>query len=530
MLGALTIYYEETGRGYKMMEQERCKVLIVDDEVLIRQGIRHYVNWDEEGFVIIGEASNGEEALNIIEKTPPHIIITDIVMPIMDGIELTKKVKEEYPEIEVIILSSFSDFDYVRSTFQSGVADYILKPKLEGPELLRALKQALRRLPNFDLDLSNQSITTTEDWIRYLMAGYEPINQKQLEYESFPKSHFCLMEIDLKLVKDIHKVKKNIMEQLPYVLADFNYYPILLEDRSFSYIINIDKEEFSSLIATIKKVAGKSEKIGHSIIWLLGEPFKEMAQLKKHYEDELKRLRSYRFYFPEQNFLMLRELPEVPEESSFELNRFIDVFKRRDFEKAFEELNQYTEYLTHQYTVNENEFKAILGNIIFNITLLLEGMKFDLNQMQQDRYQYFAMLNEADNSKSAKDCFTNFLEEVQNLITSQMNTQNQSNMPQLLEYIDQHYNEPISLADLANHFHFNPSYLSTYFSQHHGIGFNEYLNQIRIEKAKSYLENKNVSISEISGFVGYSDHSYFCKVFKKMTGMSPSKYRKSSLI
>lgn len=99
-----------------MIEQGRCKVLIVDDEVLIRQGIKHYVNWEEEGFTMIGEASNGEEALAIIEKENPHIVITDIVMPIMDGIELTKKVKEEYPEIEVIILSSFSDFDYVRST------------------------------------------------------------------------------------------------------------------------------------------------------------------------------------------------------------------------------------------------------------------------------------------------------------------------------------------------------------------------------------------------------------------------------
>lgn len=516
----------EQGRGYKMIEQGRCKVLIVDDEVLIRQGIKHYVNWEEEGFTMIGEASNGEEALAIIEKENPHIVITDIVMPIMDGIELTKKVKEEYPEIEVIILSSFSDFDYVRSTFQSGVADYILKPKLEGSELLKALKQALHRLPNFDLGLSKQSLTTMEEWIRHLMAGYEPVNQKQLEYESFPKSHFCLMGIDPKLEQDTQKMKKHILEQLPSILEGFIYYPILLEDCSFSYIINMDKGEFSSLVTTIKEVARRSAQT----IWLLGEPFEDMIQLQKHYEDGLKRLRDYQFYFPNRNFLMLKELPRLTEESSFELNHFIDVFKRRDFDKAFEDLNQYIEYMAQQYTVKEHELKAIFGNIIFNITILLEGMKFDMNEMQQDRYQYFAMINEADNVERVKGYLYSFLEEVQDLISSQMNDQSQSNMPQLLSYIDQHYNEPISLADLAEHFHFNPSYLSTYFSQHYGIGFNEYLNQIRIEKAKSYLENKHVSISEISGYVGYSDHSYFCKVFKKMTGMSPSKYRKSRLV
>lgn len=512
-----------------MVEQERCKVLIVDDEVLIRQGIKHYVNWEDEGFIMIGEASNGEEALDRIEKDNPHIVITDIVMPIMDGIELTKKVKADYPEIEVIILSSFSDFDYVRSTFQSGVADYILKPKLEGAELLRALKRALHRLPNFDLSLSTQSTTTMEEWIQHLMAGQEPINQKPLEHESFPKSHFCLMGIDLKVEMDTQKMKKHITEQVSHLLENVAYYPIRLEDRRFSYIVNTNIGEFSALVRKIKEVAKRAERSGQPVIWLLGEPFAEIRELKQHYQNDLKRLRDYQFYFPNQNFFMLKELPVITEESSFELNHVIDLFKRFDFERAFVELNQYIQYISRKYTMDENDLKATLGNIIFNITILLEGLKFDLNKMQQDRYQYFAMLNEANDVEHVKGCFKSFLEEVRNLIYLQMNEHNQSNMPQLLNYIDQHYTEPISLADLANHFHFNPSYLSTYFSQHHGIGFNEYLNQIRVDKAKAYLENKNVSIAEISGFVGYSDHSYFCKVFKKMTGMSPSKYRKISL-
>ncbi|MFK4997272.1 response regulator [Bacillus sp. N9] len=121
--------------------RERYKVLIVDDEQLIRQGIKHYVNWEQEGFQIVGEAANGKEALEIIKQTDPHIVITDIVMPVIDGEELTRIIKKDYPHIQVIILSSYSDFDYVRSTFQSGVSDYILKPKLNGPELLTALKR-----------------------------------------------------------------------------------------------------------------------------------------------------------------------------------------------------------------------------------------------------------------------------------------------------------------------------------------------------------------------------------------------------
>src|SRR5690606_17643094 len=114
-------------------------VLVVDDEVLIRQGIIHYVDWESNGYQIIGEAANGKEAIEKIEQQAPHIILTDIVMPSMDGIELIQFVKKHYPMIEIIVLSSYEEFDYVRKTFQLGVADYILKPKLNEQEILKTL-------------------------------------------------------------------------------------------------------------------------------------------------------------------------------------------------------------------------------------------------------------------------------------------------------------------------------------------------------------------------------------------------------
>lgn len=104
-----------------MATKELCKIIIVDDEILIRQGIKHYINWEQEGFQIVGEASNGKEALEIIERNQPQIVITDIVMPFMDGEELTRIVKSKYPDIEIIILSSFGEFDYVRSTFLGSI-------------------------------------------------------------------------------------------------------------------------------------------------------------------------------------------------------------------------------------------------------------------------------------------------------------------------------------------------------------------------------------------------------------------------
>ena len=109
-----------------------CKILIVEDEFLLRQGIKNLVHWEQEGFQVVGETNNGKEALQLIESLHPHLVITDIVMPIMDGIELTGIIQERYPEIKVVVLSSYSDFEYIKSAMKNGAEDYLLKPAESG--------------------------------------------------------------------------------------------------------------------------------------------------------------------------------------------------------------------------------------------------------------------------------------------------------------------------------------------------------------------------------------------------------------
>jgi len=118
------------------------RLLIVDDESLLRQGFMHMTDWETQGFQIVGEASNGKEALEIIAQKSPDIVVTDIKMPLMDGVELTKIIKEDYPGIQVVILSSYNDFEYVREMLRLGAFDYILKPKMNFTELLTVLHKA----------------------------------------------------------------------------------------------------------------------------------------------------------------------------------------------------------------------------------------------------------------------------------------------------------------------------------------------------------------------------------------------------
>ncbi|MFD0826181.1 response regulator transcription factor [Neobacillus sp. M.A.Huq-85] len=511
-----------------MTAPELCRTLIVDDELLIRQGIKHYIDWEKEGFLIVGEAANGQEALELIEGKNPHIIITDIVMPIMDGEELTRVVKDKYPLIEVIILSSFGEFDYVRSTFQSGVVDYILKPKLDANSLLQALNIARGRIPllqnsgkQADINLSTGQI------IQKLISGYNTEYDPMIISNVFPYSHFCLLGVkntpsngksdSFDEVKGIieNALKTNLNE------AVHTFFNVSQDINSF--LINLNGKDMVKIIEIAHQVATSNSKFAFA----LTEEFSDFSQISTQCNESLLKLLNFRFFLPGIGLLMAKNLPKLPSETDpFNLEWFTSEFKRRQFDSALSYLLNHVQSLSSRYTMDVFEYKAFFGNIIFNITVLLSNMEYDVKELENARYSYFRAIDEAQTAGETVQLLDRFIEEVKNCINSAQNQPENLNMKKLMEYMRENYAEPLTLKEVAKHFHFNPSYLSSYFSTHNNEGFIEYLNKIRIEEAAKLLIKGAASISEISGMVGYSDHSYFCKVFKKIKGLSPSQFKR----
>lgn len=519
--------------------EHTCKVLIVDDEVLVRQGIKHHLNWEQEGFRIVGEASNGKEALELIERLHPHIVITDIVMPVMDGEELTRIVKAHYPEIEVIVLSSFGEFEYVRSTFQSGVADYILKPKLEAKELLQILRRTARKIPSLQLaeangDYSSQSIEHIMD---KLVSGFEAEYDPSLITSTFPYNGYCLLGADLKLLqrKDdptlIARVRARIAGELNSGFEKAAYVPVIPAQSSvLVFLVNASKNEAGRRLTLVgKALAAWSTEVTLDIGWTIGMLFSEFNQLGHIYRDNLVKLNEYRFYFPGSSLIIHSELP-VPTgvDVRFDMTRFTEQMNRQHFESAFSDLQEYVLAVSGNYKADVFELKSFLSNIIFNIIIMLGQMKHDVRDLEEAKYSYFKSIDESKHIQEAVSLLNKFIGVAVERIERKRSEGN-PNMVMLLDYIREHYAEPLSLTEVAKHFHFNPSYLSSYFTSHNTEGFSEYLNKIRVEKAVELLRIDTASISEISNMVGYSDHSYFTKVFKKLTGFSPSQYRKQSI-
>ncbi len=505
---------------------ELCKIVIVDDEVLIRQGIKHFMNWEQEGFQIVGEASNGEEALEIIEQTHPNIVITDIVMPIMDGEELTRIVKSKYPDIEVIILSSFGEFDYVRSTFQSGVVDYILKPKLDGGTLLAALRKAVSRMsPTDAMDSKQQDRISVNNVIEKLISGIETDYDADLLARVFPNENFYLVGIvsngNLPRIERT-RIKDEITKQYASHSKHASYHTMTF-DKETVIILNVMTDQSQEVIDFVTQMAQTHNNLG----FVLSEQFTDFSQVGIIYKEKIAKLIQYRFYFPEIPLLREKDLQqEAPTIEAFKIEWFTNECKQHRFQEAFSYLEAYVSEYSTCYTTDVFEYKSFFENIIFHITVILTNMEFDVTELESSRYDYFRKINEARSSNETVELLATFIDQVNKCADSEKNQQSNANMKKILQYIEDHYAEQLSLVGVAEHFHFNPSYLSSYFSTHKKEGFIEYLNKVRIEKASQLLLKDSAPISEISGMVGYSDHSYFCKVFKKINGMSPSKFRR----
>ncbi|NGZ76876.1 helix-turn-helix transcriptional regulator, partial [Saccharibacillus alkalitolerans] len=263
-----------------------------------------------------------------------------------------------------------------------------------------------------------------------------------------------------------------------------------------------------------------------SAFWAVGEAFDSLSRFGAAYR-QLRELLETRFYFPDRSLMLPEELPEPGEPlPAFDLRRFTEEIKREHFGEAFRDLREYAARMVGDYRSTPVGLKSFFGNIVFNLITLLGNMDYDAADLDEAKYGFFREIEEARDAPSAVLLLERFLRRAEEKVAEQAEQPGGASMKKLLAYIDEHYAEALSLTGLGRHFHFNPSYLSSYFASHNKEGFSEYLNRIRVTKAEELLREGELSISEISGRVGYSDPGYFTKVFKKHTGFSPSQYRR----
>lgn len=510
--------------------KEMYKVLIVDDEGILRNGLKHLFSWEDHGFTIVGEASNGEEALEMVEKQQPHIVITDIVMPIMDGVELVKELHQHYPHIKTIVLSSFSEFKYVREAFKYGASDYLLKPTLKVPELLVLLEKLCKDITTSQVNETTQ--ISTKALLSHLLSSSQ--ENKTSYYEELssicPSSGFLLLKASLSKV--LETTNKNELENLLHKLLKENLSPFTVLDtllpNEYIVLINLNAHEETLIRNKLKHLLATNAEHLEGLIFVSTHFFTDKEQIR-HMSIQLDEVLGKTFYFNNQKLIFESEVICNTYKKEFDLNLFISKIKALNIEESKHFLLEYCKEIILNRNLDEYSFKRFCQNAIYNLINTISHLGFDVSSLNQNKIRLFKSIDMALYINDVLDILENVFNTASHIMSTQLDKRNTIILNKVFEYVNQHFNEEITLSDISTNLHINYYYLSSYFKNHTNENLTAYINKVRVEKAKELLCNLELPISEVSSQVGFSEHNYFCKVFKKYTSHTPSTYRRKCL-
>ena len=521
------------------------RVLIVDDDFIVRTYLKQMIDWKSEGFALLGDAKNGKEALDICLKEKPDIVITDMSMPIMDGMGLIKALKEHNISANILVLSCHDDFAYVKEAMQLGIDDYLLKNDLTPESLLNVLHKIKPKQIIAD-DTNDEQVSTEEliamgkrklqtDFFRSFgnvqlkddKALQELANKANIN-SKFAMANACLIEIDqwkqrldilehedlVNFYQAFKEMCQNICNNHEGMNIKVNVYIFQTEMYSKYWSILFDFVDTNSL-ANINKylqiVADKINTFSMRYFNLqtrcyLTSTQKSLASLKQHYHN-LFALLPCKFYvdskiISEENMI---ELTALVQESTHMLITNLAKALIKDEAVFTETWKIFIEELSQkQYNL------SCLKQIAIELAVEL-NTKFKLNWEEiTDFAKFIAKLNQR---------LLALREELQAKDIEHPAIRN------ALNWIDEHYREPISQQIVADFVHLNPAYFSTLFKKSMGTTFSDYLINYRLDKVKNRLTTDSNKIKTIAQEEGFADYQYFCKVFKRIIGVSPSEYR-----
>lgn len=522
------------------------KVFLVEDEVIIRNSIQKNIDWEGEGFVFVGEAGDGELAFPMIQETQPDIVITDIKMPFMDGLEMSRLIKVEMPWIKIIVLSGYDEFNYAKEAITVGVTDYLLKPvdSVAVIESLRRVGLIIQEDKKKQL-LMERFQREKQENIRAEKTKlfYEILDHKGTYSEWIQKSkqfgidlgalmyNVNLLQIvpsvegsySEELVNAIEQMERFVFEQ--HNLVWFEYGPeryVFLIKGGNKEDINATQEKYTAHIATMLEEYPTLEYfVG------IGEPVERLGEIVKSFEIA-NQMFCYRYLAPKNQVMdcqkeaNLKDV-DIKKIGQKAMEKFLLSGSKKEIHTFVEELfyslgdNNVNSYLLRQYLVVDMHLAVI------SFISEIRGGNEEIEGMSTDIGEVMKCLNTLDNTKK-------YLCEIMKKAIDIRNDIAQNKYTDIIgkakSYIEKnYYKEDISLNRVAASVNVSPSHFSTIFAQEVGQTFIEYLTIIRMNKAKELLRSSSRKCSEIGYEIGYKDSHYFYYLFKKTQGTTPTDYR-----
>ena len=528
------------------------KVFLAEDEFVVREGIKNNINWNAHGYEFCGEAGDGELAYSMIQKLRPDILITDIKMPFMDGLSLSRMVKAEFPNTEIILLTGYEDFEYAKEAIKIGVSSYLSKP------------------------------ISSENLLKEIGVVAEKLNEKNRELEIRKKYEEDMKERTEAEKQDFFEDLVTGTRDLPYILKRSKELSMDISGLSFNVIllkvwsIKHESGEFSNTVVKVTDqisdiVNGMGDNIfdlnldGKAIL-IKGDSEKETDEAVEEYTGRMKELFSrypniryfggigkavsritdipisfklasrafaHLYLTTENDFLVGSDGPVHGTGDDIILSeidprhidrRHVKEFLRRGAESEAEYFLQEFFDGMGQDALRSNMLRQYIAmDVYFCVADFVE------NDLLLDRSGLGDQIPAADILTDEKKTYEYLTGILKNAITLRKDSSQGSYrdvVKEVMAYIDDNYSDDeLSLNRLAAHVNFSPNHLSAVFRQETGQTFIKYLTDYRLDKAKELLLGTSKKSSEISVLVGYKDPHYFSYLFKKTQGMTTTQYR-----
>lgn len=533
------------------------KVFLVEDESSVRENLRDNIMWQQYGYQFAGEASDGEMALPLIRKIRPDVLITDINMPFMDGLALAGIVKQEFPQMKIVVISVHNDFEYAQKAIQVGVERYLLKP-ISRSALQKAL-QEIRDKIDSEREQEDYREKFREDMQEYEQFSRRVFFEKVFEgrlsvREIYEEAQKFSLEMDAacyNLAMVSLREKRNAEEQPreSRLLAGkreeltryFQRYPEYLMFRwnitTYGILLKGEEEQMEELKnrcrETIIRICS-----GHDseIEWCcaIGEPVKRLSMLPQVYS-KVNHMMSYRFLKPGQHILTMETSSFASRGDGKESLGKVDIAKADpEIIKNFlthgqaDEVDEFVDsYLENQKDALKSKMfrDYLMLSIRFTTIAFVEKLGYSqedlLENTYTDKVQSLSL-----NVEDMRFYMQELLHRAIELGDRVMESQSKKLIKRAVAYIEENYmKDSISLNEVAGAVEVSSNYFSTVFRQETGMTFTEYVTKKRMDKAKHLLRQTERPSGDIAAEVGFKDPHYFSFVFKKTQGCTPREYR-----
>ncbi|WP_168121426.1 response regulator [Paenibacillus sp. HB172176] len=529
------------------------KVLVIDDEFLVRVGLKTFIAWKEKGFELIGEATNGREALELLRRFPCDIILTDICMPEMDGLELLEQVRKEYPHIQSIILTNHDEFKYVRKALQLGAIDYVLKLTMEPKELeekLMLLKEEICRKKNeqaqsddVQLEMKRLQQDAREKRFREIVTkSCSPKEVREVFVEfgydaPWEVSFATAIKIDgygkvagenrFKSEKLLHFSVRNIILEL---LKSAMPGELIETDKSTFTLLTPDYS--SALLTEMRESIGRYLKL--SVSFGVSRACTDYTRLHEAYKEAEAAL--------EQTFYAgAGQIIEYDEERyggsnggeafiSWTEEDWSRMIEQRDEEALLAALERFRDKLAGSIRMSTDEARERWILLIQQFSKGVRELDGDIYSMEPYRDCYpNQAVRTLETLEDIYEWFRAWVPHYLRYVKERSNHQWRPEIRRVVHMIREQYMTQVKVSDLAKAAGFTEAYLSVLFKKETGETVIDCLIRHRMDKARELLKSPGVKIYEVSEAVGYTDPNYFAKLFKKMEGIYPLEYRKKYL-